>query len=107
METITQQEYQARIIHGLVLVDFYAPWCEPCLLLEKILQGLESDFPEFAFYRLNCDENQDIVKEQKILSIPTLLLYRDSKLLKEINGLQTSDSLERILAFYGEKAAQN
>jgi len=104
MKSINQQEFRAKVSEGLALVDFSTTWCEPCGLIKTILMDLDPAFPDYIFYELDCDENKELIKELRILSVPTLLLYREGELLKEINGLQSRESLERVLVLYGEKA---
>ena len=103
MEAILHEEYHKRINEGLVLVDFWAPWCQPCVIMKETLGQLESSFPEYMFYELNCDENRDLIKELRILSVPTLRIYKEGNLIKEINGLQAKEALEKVLTIYGKK----
>jgi len=62
--------------HDVVLVDFWAPWCAPCLLLTPIIEELEKEMEGVVFAKLNVDDNQEIAIEFGIMSIPTLMIFK-------------------------------
>jgi len=76
-----------------VLVDFWAPWCRPCLALEPILAQL--DLP---IVKLNIDEHPEVSTRFEILSVPTVKLFRDGKELGSVIGLRPLSYFEGWLA---------
>ena len=71
-----------------VLVDFWAEWCAPCKMLTPILEEISNEFKnKLVIVKVNLDENQDLAMRYSIRSIPTLLLFREGKLLDTKVGL--------------------
>ena len=80
---------------GLVVVECWAVWCSPCRMLGPILEELARDYAgKIVFGKLNVDENHDIATEYQILSIPTMLVFKDGKLVDRIVGLAPRRLLE-------------
>jgi len=84
--------------HDVVVVDFWAPWCSPCLLIAPIIETLEKELPDVKFAKLNVDENQDIASMFGIMSIPTLMIFKGGEIVDMVVGVIAKDALkERIL----------
>ena len=67
----------------VVLVDFYATWCMPCKMQSEILKELGQDLiPGLVIEKIDVDEHEDFVKDYNIVSIPTLLAFKDGKMIK-------------------------
>ncbi|MCD6147714.1 MAG: thioredoxin [Thermoplasmata archaeon] len=83
--------------HDVVLVDFWAPWCAPCLLLTPIIEELEKEMEGVVFAKLNVDDNQEIAREFGIMSIPTLMIFKRGEMADMVVGVMAKDALrERI-----------
>ena len=83
--------------HDVVLVDFWAPWCSPCLLITPIIEELEKEMEGVAFAKLNVDENQEIARMFGIMSIPTLMIFKRGEMVDMVVGVMAKDALrERI-----------
>jgi thioredoxin 1 len=78
-----------------VLVDFWAPWCRPCLALEPVLAQLEARVP---VAKLNIDENPELASRFEILSVPTVLLFSAGERRGAVVGLRPLAHFERWLA---------
>ncbi|MBU2640031.1 MAG: thioredoxin [Nanoarchaeota archaeon] len=71
-----------------VLVDFYASWCQPCVMLSPILEKLEKEYKDkAAIVKVNIDSNQKTAQKYGIMSIPSLKLFKDGKIVEELMGL--------------------
>ena len=64
-----------------VVVDCYAPWCGPCKMMSPIIDELAEEESEVSFYKVNIDDNDEIVNEFGIMSIPTLLFFENSAII--------------------------
>jgi len=90
---------------GLALVDFYADWCGPCKVLEPMLDRILAQHPEVRMLRLNVDENPLSTAQFQILSIPTVIFFRDGKQLGEpILGAQKPAVYDALIREYSSGA---
>ena len=81
--------------HPLVVVDCWAPWCAPCRMVAPILEELAREYAgRISFGKLNVDENQSVALEHQIMSIPTLLVFKNGKLVDRIVGAMPKKALE-------------
>lgn len=78
---------------GKLLIDCYATWCGPCKRLSPIIENLASKYDKCTFYKLDVDNAESISDEYNIMSIPTLLLFENGKLLKKDVGLKNEEEL--------------
>lgn len=81
-----------------VVVDFWATWCRPCTMIAPILDELAEEYSgRITFTRLDVDQNQKTAAQYQIMSIPTLLLFKDGKPIVNIVGLRPKEELKRNL----------
>ncbi|MFF2557328.1 thioredoxin [Nocardia sp. NPDC058058] len=87
-----EQEVLAR--PGLVLVDFWAEWCPPCRMIAPVLDVIARERADsLTICKLNHDENLGTVRDYQIMSLPTLLLFRDGELVRTMIGAQSKMKL--------------
>ncbi len=83
---------------GYVLVDFYAPWCAPCIKMLPMLNNLQKDYPDkFHLAPIDFDQNRLLAKEKKIKSVPYLIIFKDGKKVWEKQGEATQEELMKVL----------
>lgn len=80
-----------------VLVDFFATWCGPCKMLSPIVDQLADEHPEVKVCKLDVDQSQDIAAQYGVMSIPTLILFKNGEAASKVVGLQTKAALEQMI----------
>ena len=86
---VTDQDFEETVIKSTlpVLVDLWAPWCGPCRMVAPIVDKLAEKYQgKFKFYRLNVDENSQTASKYKVMSIPTLIFFKDGKAVDTVIG---------------------
>lgn len=98
---ITDANFTEETNEGLVLIDFWAPWCGPCRMQTPILEGLSNDFEDrVKIVKVNVDENPQTSQAFGIMSIPTLILKKDDKVVETMIGVQQKPQLEALFNKY-------
>ena len=85
---VTDTSFQAEVLESekAVLVDFWAPWCGPCRIVAPHLEELDSEREDLRVVKLNVDDNPQTAATYQVMSIPTLLLFRNGQVAKQIVG---------------------
>jgi thioredoxin 1 len=93
---VTDANFQSEVLESSepVLVDFWAPWCGPCRVVHPILEEMQGEREDVRIVSLNIDDNQQTAARFEVLSIPTLILFKDGAEAKRIIGARPKRSLE-------------
>lgn len=87
--------------HPLVVFDCWAPWCGPCYMVAPVIEELARDYAgKILFGKLNVDENREVSMQYGIMSIPTLLVFKNGKLVDKIIGAMPKQILEPKITRY-------
>lgn len=81
-----------------VLVDFWATWCGPCRMLAPVVESLSAEYAgRVDVYKVNVDDCNDLAAQYQIMSIPTLMLFKNGKVVDKVIGVQPADVLKNML----------
>lgn len=92
-----EADFDSEIQSGTVLVDFYADWCGPCQMLGPVLEELESQ-QDIKIIKINVDSLSGIARKFGVMSIPTLILFKDGKEVKKQTGYMPLQHLKAFIA---------
>lgn len=95
MTVITKDNFNTEVLQAdnLVVMDFWASWCGPCMMLKPIFEELSGELPKVKFCKLDVDEERELAIEYGIESIPTLLFFKNGKVVHKLIGLRGKDEL--------------
>jgi thioredoxin 1 len=76
---LTTQNFEDTVKEGITLVDFWAPWCGPCRMIAPHIEAIASEMPEIKVGKLNVDSSPEIAAKFGIMSIPTVMIFKNGK----------------------------
>jgi thioredoxin 1 len=96
---VTDATFEVEVLESEkpVVVDFWAPWCGPCRVVSPILEQINEEQEELRVVKVNVDDNQQIAVKYEILSIPTMILFKDGEVAAKVIGALPKARLEAEL----------
>ena len=101
-KTTTDADFTADVLQSdkPMLVDFWAEWCGPCKMVAPVLEEIAAENAGIEIVKLNIDENPGVARDYQIMSIPTMAVFKDGKIVKQIVGAKPKAAILRDLADY-------
>ena len=88
-EHLTEENFEAKIASGVVLVDFFATWCGPCKMLSPIIEEIAAECDgSFSVYKVDIDEAGDVAMDFGIMSVPTVIIFKDGEEAERMIGVR-------------------
>ena len=107
MNPVTENDFDTEVLESdqPVLVDFWAEWCGPCHAIAPVLDQMAQERSDLKIVKLNIDEEPAVAQRYGVMSIPTLILFKDGEPTAAVVGAMPKSMLEQKLGLAGEAAA--
>lgn len=98
-EQIKKADFNEKVLQSdkPVLIDFWATWCGPCQMQGPIVEGLSEELTDVLVGKVNVDEEPDLAERYNVMSIPTLLVFKNGEVVQKAVGLQSKENLLDML----------
>ncbi|MDP2091190.1 MAG: thioredoxin [Candidatus Gracilibacteria bacterium] len=98
---LNKENFEKTINSGVTLVDFWAEWCGPCQMMLPILEDFSTKMDDkMTVAKVNVDESPEIAGQFRVMSIPTLIVFKDGQAVETMVGVQQIDKLTEICGKY-------
>ena len=97
---LTSENFQNEVVDakGTVLVDFYADWCGPCKMMSPVIDNIADEYSDkVKVGKINIDENQNLAVEYNVMSIPTIMIFKNGKLQHTFVGVRDKKEILDVL----------
>ena len=97
--TITKDNFEQEVLKSEkpVLLDFWASWCGPCRMVSPIVDEIAQERPDIKVVKVNVDQEQDLALQYGVMSIPTLVVMKDGKVVNQAVGVRPKDQILDLL----------
>ncbi len=101
IKNLTAQEFDDFISEGNVVIDFWAAWCGPCRMVAPVIDQLADEFQDkLVVAKVNVDDEGELATRFRIMSIPTIILFKDGEIAERLIGVRTKDEFKSVIDKY-------
>lgn len=102
VKDITENQFEEEVLNhnGVAVAKFYGSWCGPCKMLAGILDGMGEEFNQIKVVNLNVDEAMNLAKEYSVMTVPTLIFFKEGAEVEKIVGFRNAKQLNEIFNKY-------
>ena len=96
---INKNNFQNEVMNSdkTVLLDFWAPWCAPCRMVVPIIEEIAGERPDIRVGKINVDEQPELASKFSIMSIPTLVVMKNGKIVQQVSGARPKNAILEML----------
>ena len=96
---LTQESFELEVLNNpnVALVDFYADWCGPCKMMGPIIDEIADECIDITVAKVNVDESPELASKYRVMTIPTLIIFKNGEILNQLIGLQSKEELVDLL----------
>ena len=99
VKTITAENFEQEVVQSekTVVLDFWASWCGPCRMFTPIIEQFAQDNPDVVVGKVNIDEQSALTERFSIMSVPTLVIFKNGEVVKKSAGVISKDAIEALI----------
>ncbi len=95
---LTEKEFESFHKQGVVIIDFFAEWCMPCTMMSPIMEELSQKFKnKIKIGKIDISENENLAEKYGISSIPSFIIFKEGKIVKQFSGMTSSEEFSDII----------
>lgn len=96
---LTKDSYHNEVMETekVVVIDFWATWCGPCKMMAPVVEEVAKDYPDVKVCKVNVDEEPELSNAFKIVSIPTIVVIKNGKIIDSVVGYSPKEDIEKII----------
>lgn len=97
VKKLTESTFEEALKDRYMVIDFYATWCAPCSMISPIVEKISGEREDVNFYKVDVDENMDLASKFHVMSIPTLLFFKNGEAVNEVVGYAPEEQLKEVI----------
>ena len=99
VKVFNEENFKSEVLEekGYVIVDFFATWCGPCKVMSGIIDEIAEELSEVKVGKIDVDESSEIASEYGIMSIPTIIIFKDGEIVKTFVGVTDKEEIKNII----------